>query len=127
MTKAAALQAFFSGFNLPAYEENSVYSLESPPELPYLTYEVRTDSFTDGADTAITASLWYRTTSWTAVNEKAEEISAAIGRAGKVIPVDFGYMLIRRLSPFAQSMADPADSMIKRKVLNIAVRYYTNN
>lgn len=127
MTKAAALHSFFSGFGLTAYEENSVYALESPPALPYLTYEVRTDAFTDGADTPISASLWYRTTTWTAVNEKVEEISAAVGRSGKVIPIDFGYLLVRRVSPFSQSMADPADSMIKRKVLNFAVRYYTND
>ena len=127
MTKAAALHEFFSGFNIPAYEENSVYDLEAPPAFPYLTYELRTDSFSESADTTISASLWYRTTTLTAINEKAEEISAAIGRGGKVIPIDFGYMLIMRGSPFAQSMADPSDSMIKRKVLTLSVRFYTNN
>jgi len=127
MTKTAALHEFFSGFDIPAYEENGVYSLETPPAFPYLTYEVRTDAFSDGADTAISASLWYRSTSLTAINEKTEEISAAVGRAGKIIPIDFGYLLIMRGSPFAQSMPDPSDDMVKRKALSFKVRFYTSN
>lgn len=127
MTKTAALHSFFAGFGLTAYEENSVYALEGAPAFPYLTYEVRTDSFGDGADVNISASLWYRSTAWTGVNEKTEEISASIGRAGTKIKIDGGYMLIMRGSPFAQSLADPSDSMIKRKVLNLQVRFYTNN
>lgn len=126
MTKAAALYQFFSSFSLEAWEENSVYALESPPAFPYLTYEMRTDAFVD-YDTALTFSLWYRSTSWADANAKVEEISAAIGRGGKVIPVDGGYLLIMRGSPFAQSLGDPSDDMIKRKLINITVRYYTNN
>lgn len=126
MTKAAALYQFFSGFELEAWEENSVYTLESPPAFPYLTYEMNTDAFND-YDTSLTFSLWYRSTSWAAANAKVEEISAAIGRIGKVLPVDCGYLLIMRGSPFAQSLGDPSDDMIKRKMLNITVRFYTNN
>lgn len=126
MTKAAALYQFFSGFGLEAWEENSVYTLESPPAFPYLTYEMNTDAFND-YDTALTFSLWYRSTSWAAANAKVEEISAAIGRIGKVLTVDGGYLLIMRGSPFAQSLGDLSDDMIKRKMLNITVRFYTNN
>lgn len=126
MTKAAALYQFFSGFSLEAWEENSVYVLESPPAFPYLTYEMRTDAFGE-YDTSLAFSLWYRSTSWAAANAKVEEISAAIGRGGKVLPVDGGYLLIMRGSPFAQSLGDPSDDMIKRKLINVTVRFYTNN
>jgi hypothetical protein len=126
MTKAAALYQFFSGFGLEAWEENSVYALESPPEFPYLTYEMRTDAFSE-YDTAITFSLWYRSSSWAAANAKVEDISAEIGRCGKVVSCDGGYILIMRGSPFAQSLGDPSDDMIKRKLLNISVRFYTSN
>lgn len=125
-TKAAALYSFFSSFVLDAYEENSVYALESPPEFPYLTYEMITGSFGE-YDATLTFSLWYRSTSWSAANAKVEEISAEIGREGKIIPVDGGYLLIMRGTPFAQSMGDPSDDMIKRKLMNINVRYYTSN
>lgn len=127
MTKASALYQFFSSFGLEAWEENSVYTLESPPEFPYLTYEMNTDAFGD-YDTALTFSLWYRSKNdWYPANQKAEEISAAIGRGGTIIHVDDGYLLIMRGSPFAQSLGDPSDDMIKRKLFNITVRFYTNN
>lgn len=126
MTKTAALYQFFSDFGLEAWEENSVYALESPPEFPYLTYEMRTDAFGD-YDTAVTFSLWYHSIAWSAANAKVEEISAKIGRGGTIIHVDDGYLLIMRGSPFAQSLGDPSDDMIKRKLLNINVRFYTNN
>ena len=126
MTKAAALYNFFSGFGLEAWEENSVYALESAPAFPYLTYEMNTDAFGEN-DTPLSFSLWYRSTSWAAANAKTEEISAAIGRGGKVVPVDGGYLLIIRGSTFAQSLGDPADDMIKRKLCSVTVRFYTNN
>lgn len=126
MTKAVALYNFFSGFDVPAYEENSVYALEEPLEFPYMTYEVITDCFGD-FDTTISFSLWYRSFLWSAANAKVEEISESIGRGGKIINVDGGYLLIMRGSPFAQSMGDPTDDMIKRKLMNITVRYYTSN
>lgn len=123
MTKAQALYTFFSGF-LTAYEENSVYSMSEPPAFPYLTYELKTDAF--GAyDTSLSFSAWYRSASWSAANAKAEEISAYIGRGGKIINVDGGYLLIMRGSPFAQSLGDPSDDMVKRKLFNINVRFYT--
>ena len=126
MTKAAALYNFFSSFGLEAWRESNVYSLETAPAFPYLTYELTTDAFGE-FDTALSFSLWYRSTSWGNADAKAEEISAAIGRTGKVLKVDGGYLLIMRASPFAQSLDDPSDDMIKRKLCNITVRYYTNN
>lgn len=126
MTKTAALYNFFAGFGLDAWRETSVYALESPPTFPYLTYEVNTDAFGD-YDTLLTFSLWYRSTSWAKADAKVEEISAAIGRDGLVLVIDGGYMLIQRRTPFAQDMSDPSDDMVKRKLCNITVRFYTNN
>lgn len=127
MTKAQALYQFFSSFGVTAYEENSVYSLENPPAFPYITYQVKTDSFGE-YDTAISFSTWHRSPSWTDSNALIDAIAAAIGRDGHVIRyVDNGYMLIRRGSPFSQAMGDPVDDMIKRQYCNVSVRYYTNH
>ena len=125
-TKAAVLYSFFSGFGLDAWEENSVYALESPPDFPYLTYESRTDSFA-GNDVPLSFSLWYRSTSWSAANAKVEEISASISKDGVMLPVDGGYILVKRGSPFGQNMGDPSDDMIKRKLCSVTVRFYTND
>lgn len=128
MTKAAAIQAFFSRF-LPAYEENSVYSMDEPPEMPYLTYQLTTGAFDPNSNgAAIAISLWYRSESWLAINAKTEEISRAIGRHGVTLRCDGGGILIRRNDTnFAQSMGDPSDDRVKRKYINLTIEYFTND
>ena len=123
MTKAAAIYQFWKSFGLPTYEENSVPTGDNAPALPYLTYQFATDDF--GKEVALTSSLWYRSTSWTQANEKAEEISKAIGRGGKMLPCDGGAIWIKKGTPFAQNMGDESDDMIKRKYLNLVVEYFT--
>ena len=125
MTKEAALYNFWSMFGLPAYEENSVPSGEDGAEFPYITYQVVTDSF--GNDVALTGSVWYRSTSWKEANAKAQEISDKISRGGVMISCDGGVVWIRRGVPFAQSMGDDSDDLIKRKYINIVAEYITNN
>ncbi len=123
MTKEAALQAFFYSFGLPAYEENAVPTGHHAPAFPYLTYSVATDSL--GTDVPISCSLWYRDTSWKAANAKAREISEYIGMGGGFLPCDGGSVWIRRGSPFAQSMGDESDELIKRKYINITAEFFT--
>ena len=120
MTKASALYNFWSGFGLNAYEENTV---QTDAKFPYITYQVVTDSF--GAEVALTASVWYRDTSWVEANAKSEEISRTISRGGKTIPVDGGALWLKRGTPFAQSMGDETDDLIKRKYLNITAEFLT--
>lgn len=123
MTKAAALYNFWSGFGLPAYEETSVPTGQDAPAFPYITYQVVTDGF--GGDVALTASVWYRSESWLGINAKAEEIGENIGRGGRVIPCDGGAIWLKRGQPFAQSMGDDADNMIRRKYINLTAEFLT--
>lgn len=126
MTKEAALYNFWSMFGLPAYEENAVPSGEDGAEFPYITYQAVTDSF--GNDVALTGSVWYRSTSWKEANAKAQEISDKISRGGVMISCDDGGVIwIRRGIPFAQSMGDDSDDLIKRKYINITAEYLTPN
>lgn len=128
MTKAAAIHEFFSRF-LPAYEENSVYGMDEPPLMPYLTYPLYTGAFDpDNNGASISISLWYRSESWIPINAKTEEISQAIGRHGVCLHCDGGLILIRRSDTnFAQSMGDPSDDRIKRKILSLNIEYFTND
>ena len=123
MTKAAAIYQFWSGFGLTAYEENTVPSGEDGAEFPYITYQVVTDSF--GNDVALTGSVWYRSTSWKEANAKAQEISDKISRGGVTLTCDGGIIWIRRGVPFAQSMGDESDDLIKHKYLNITAEFMT--
>ena len=120
MTKAASIYQFWSGFGLTAYEENTV---PTDAAFPYITYQLVTDSF--DREIPITASLWYRSESWADINAKSEEISQKISRGGKIIPCDGGVIWLKRGQPFAQSMGDESDDLIKRKYLNITAEFMT--
>ena len=56
---------------------------------------------------------------------KAEEIGAYIGRGGIVLSCDGGGIWINRGTPFAQSMRDDNDDLIRRKIINIRAEYLT--
>lgn len=122
MTKGAALQQFFEGF-LPAYATNAV-----PDDVvfPYLTYSAVFDAF-DGQPVSLTVNLWYYTTSEALPNAKAQEISDALGIGGKVLPIDGGYIWLRRGSPFCQPLADETDRNIKRRYMNITAEFLCQN
>ena len=120
MTKAAAIYQFWNSFGLTAYEENTV---PHDAAFPYITYQLVTDSF--DREIPITASLWYRGESWTAINAKTEEISQRISRGGKIIPCDGCAIWLKRGQTFAQSMGDESDDLIKRKYLNITAEFMT--
>lgn len=120
MTKAAAIYQFWNSFGLTAYEENSV---PDDAAFPYITYQLVTDGF--DREVPVTASLWYRSESWTAINSKTEEISQKISRGGKIISCDGGAIWLKRGQPFAQSMGDERDDLIKRKYLNIIAEFMT--
>ena len=120
MTKAAAIYQFWSGFGLTAYEENTV---PTDSAFPYITYQLVTDSF--DREIPLTASIWYRSESWTGINAKTEEISQKISRGGKIISCDDGAIWMKRGQPFAQNMGDESDDLIKRKYLNITAEFMT--
>ena len=120
MTKAAAIYQFWNSFSLTAYEENTV---PTDASFPYITYQLVTDSF--DREISLSASLWYRSESWTAINAKTDEISQEISRGGKIIPCDGGAIWLKRGQPFAQNMGDESDDLIKRKYLNITAEIMT--
>ena len=120
MTKAAAIYQFWNSFGLTAYEENTV---PTDAAFPYITYQLVTDSF--DREIQLTASIWYRSESWAGINAKTDEISQTISIGGKIIPCDGGAIWLKRGQPFAQSMGDESDDLIKRKYLNITAEFMT--
>lgn len=120
MNKIQALNAFWNGFGLKAYDE---YSVPDDAALPYITYEVANDDF--GNTVANTASLWYRSSSWGEITAKEQQISDYITRGGRMIKYDQGAMWICKASPWAQRMDDPSDDMIRRIVLNVTIEFLT--
>lgn len=119
--KSQAIHAFWNSFDIPAYDENTV-----PQEagMPYITYEAATDSIDGGL--SLSASLWYRSTSWAAISRKAEEIAECIvNMQPPSIKLDTGRLYIAKGTPFAQRMAEPDDDGVRRIVLNIQAEFLT--
>ena len=114
MNQIQALHTFWSGFGLKAYDETSV---PDSAELPYITYEAGSDYF--GHPMALSASLWYRSSSWAGITEKEMQIADFIGRGGRILTYDGGALWIQKASPWAQRMSEPSDDTIRRIVLNI--------
>lgn len=118
MNKSQALDQFWNSFDLLAFDENSV---PSGTVFPYITYQVATDSINNSIQ--LSASLWYRESTWKNIADKAEEIAEFIGYSYKNIKFDDGYLIIYKGTPFAQRMNDPEDDLIKRMVLTITLEY----
>lgn len=121
MDKEQAIHSFWSGFDIPAYDENSV---PDGAQMPYITYNVSTGALEDVV--LLHASLWYYDTSWADITHKAHEIEAAVGSEGHVIiPIDNGRIFLTQGAPFAQRMMDEADSVIKRIYINVNAEFLT--
>lgn len=118
MDKIQALSSFWNSFDLIAYDENTV---PDDAKLPYITYEVSSDDF--GKVLVQTASLWYRSSSWSDITAKEEQIASYITRGGRLVKYSDGAFWIQKEQPWAQRMNDPSDQMIRRIVLNISVEF----
>lgn len=123
MTKDKAIYNFFSGFGLSTHAAANV---PKDTQLPYLTYELNLSAFEEG-EVGITVQLWYYTESETLPNAKAQELSEAIGRGGKIIPCDSGAIWLKRGSPWCQSISDASDTNIKRRYINVTAEYLTQD
>jgi len=123
MTKEAALKQFFNGFGMSAYPSTAV---PNDVQFPYLTYDVITSAFQEES-VGLTVNLWDFTTQEGPLNAKARELSEAIGRGGKLLPCDGGYIWLKRGSPWCQSLSDETSPTIKRRYINVTAEYLTEN
>ena len=122
MDKSQAIHNFWSGFGLTAYDQ---FAVPEDAKMPYITYSVSTGAIDNIL--SVTGSLWYRSTSWREISQKADEIAAEVGgwSERRIYKIDNGYMFINQGSPFAQRMSDPADDMIRRIYINLSVEFLT--
>jgi hypothetical protein len=116
INKWQAIQRFWEGFEIPAYDQNSV---PDDAVAPYITYEAKVADFENALP--LSGSIWYRSSSWRDISLKADEIAQSLKQ---IIKIDGGYMFITRGSPFAQRLNDPNDT-VKRIYINLMVEFYT--
>lgn len=117
MTAEQAIHAFWSSFGLTAYDENSV---PDDAVLPYITYSLSVDTFNNTILNTI--NIWYRSTSWINVTNKAKEIINTITDGGISIPTDKGIIRMNLGNPIYNRMGDE-NKNIKRIRINIETEY----
>lgn len=118
MDKWQAQQAFWSGYRIPAYDVSSV---PESAELPYITYNAVIDSFDNVV--ALTGDIYYKSTSWAEISQKAEEISKDLEN-GKTIKLNNGFLKIVRGSPFAQRVMENFD-YLKHITIYVNAEYFS--
>ena len=124
MNKWLALHEWFSSFGVKAYQEQTV---SETAVLPYIAYESAFGDI-DNSPLALTFSYFERSRDWQGCFTMSEAISADIGRWGKRLVVDGGYIVIQRGTPFSQPLDDiSGDDTIRRMVFNIDVFFFTSN
>lgn len=134
MDKWQAQQEFWSSFGLPAYDELTVpdevwdETLKKMVKvrMPYLTHEAVSGNL--GAQTTVSASLWYRSNSWAEISQKADQIARQIYEDPRpAIPVDGGFMKIRLPNGTMHSdrMEEPNDRQVRRIRFTVEIEFLT--
>lgn len=119
MDKQQALQSFWNGFGLPAYEESTV---EEDAEMPYITYNVISDSFENTV--TLNADIWYYSKSWKGIDQMSNAIARLIGLGGVLMRIEGGYLWVKKGTPFSQHVTDPND-MVRRIRLTVEADFLT--
>lgn len=120
--KAQILYKFWSSFDWPAYDENTVPD-DARNTYPRITYNVQTDSL--GNPLALYASLWDYGTSWERLSKKTYEIAKAVADIyPSGIKFDIGRLYLTPGTPFAQRMSDEND-MVRRIYINITAEFFS--
>lgn len=122
MDKSQAINTFWNSFGIPAYDE---YTVPDGTSMPYITYNASFDAV--NMDVPMTASVWYRDSSWENISKKVEQISQTIGYSYYIRAIDGGYMVVKRGNVFAQRMNDPDDLDVRRILISILIEFLTEN
>ena len=120
MDKWEAQYKFWSGFGVPAYEQNSVPDADHVV-FPYITYEAASSAFNEEAYP--NASIYTRSTSWEEADRISDLIETRLKNGGYVIKYDGGGVWFTIRPPFSQSTGDPNDNMIKRKLISVTLHF----
>lgn len=112
---AKALYDFVSGFGLPAYATETI---PDNTALPYLTFPLVDPEWNQKATFYIQG--WYRTTDYTEMLEKADQIVREIA-TGITISMEDGYLVIYPENPQIQILVN---GDVRSFYINLAINAY---
>lgn len=111
---ATALYSFWSSFSISAYVEDTV---PENAQMPYITYRLAQPDW--DSVMSMYARVWYRSTSFTGLAAKVDQISRVLD-SGYSISGDGFYMALMKDSNFCQYMPDSSgDGAIKTAYLSL--------
>ena len=117
ISTATALYGFLSGFDIPAYSENTV---PEDAELPYLTYPVKEPEW--NSPTTFYVNVYYRNKdSYYSAMSKADEIVQAIG-PGVYLECEGGIVMLTPETPLVQAL--PQNGDIRGAYINLQLNAY---
>lgn len=120
MDKWEAQYEFWSGFGVPAYEQNSVPDADHVV-FPYITYQAVSSGF--GSELYVSASVWTKSTSWLEADTISNSIEEKLRYGGVLVPYDGGVIWFVPDTVFSESLGDPSDDTVKRKQLSVIVQF----
>lgn len=112
---AKALKNFVGGFGIPAYATETV---PDDVSLPYLTYPLKEPEWNQ--KTTFYIQGWYRTTDYTEMLEKADQIIREVG-VGVTISTDSGYIVLYPETPLVQTLVNDD---IRSFYINLSLNAY---
>ena len=124
MNKAQAIHQFWSGFGIPAWDENTV---PDDPEIrgeKYIAYNVSTGSLDDVMN--LSGKIWdTNSNTWEYGEKKAEEIAEYIATMNPpTIKIDKGRLYITEGRPFSQRIPNP-NEYVRGVLINIQAEFLT--
>ena len=116
LNKWTAQKVYWSSFGMPAYQELTV---PDDAKMPYITYQTANGQL--GGVVNVSASVYYKGTSWAAIMQEVSQMEKVIDRS---VLIDGGIMKVRKpLSNFAQPMSEAGDTKIRRILLTVEIEF----
>lgn len=116
LDKWTAQKVYWSSFGMPAYQELTV---PDDAKMPYITYQTANGQL--GGVVNVSASVYYKGTSWAAIMQEVSQMEKVIDRS---VLIEGGIMKVRKpLSNFAQPMSEAGDTKIRRILLTVEIEF----
>lgn len=116
LNKWTAQKVYWSSFGMPAYQELTV---PDDAKMPYITYQTANGQL--GGVVNVSASVYYKGTSWAAIMQEVSQMEKFIDRQ---VLIEGGIMKVRKpLSNFAQPMSEAGDTKIRRILLTVEIEF----
>lgn len=113
---------FWSGFSVPAFEENSVPTGEDFPGFPYITFPMVFAGF--GGKSSVFVSIWTKSDSgWQQAINIANSIYSVLKDGGLCLQHSTGAVWVSANEPFSRGTGDPNDNQVKRLLLDVSLQF----